>query len=117
MGVREGGAAGRGRVFGGGAGREHVEGGILPRGVGLEEVRRLARPAGLAEAVAAANLRLPDYAQVRRWVIAEEPFSIANGLLTANGRPRRTRILARYGAALEALYRDQPEFEPSMENA
>ena len=74
-------------------------------------------PAGLAEAVACANLRLPDYAQVRRWLVAPEPFSVANGLLTANGRPRRARILAEYGARLEALYRAEPDFEPIMENA
>jgi long-chain acyl-CoA synthetase len=74
-------------------------------------------PAGIAEAVASANLRLPDYAQVRRWLVAPEPFSVANGLLTANGRPRRARILAEYGARLEALYRAEPDFEPIMESA
>jgi hypothetical protein len=33
-----------------------------------------------------------------------EPFTPANGLLTANGRPRRDRILARHGALIAALY-------------
>lgn len=74
-------------------------------------------PAGIAEAVASANLRLPDYAQVRRWLVASEPFSVANGLLTANGRPRRARIMAEYGARLEALYRAEPDFEAILENA
>lgn len=73
--------------------------------------------AGIAEAVASANLRLPDYAQVRRWLVAREPFSVANGLLTANGRPRRARILAEYGVRLEALYRAEPGFAMNMENA
>jgi long-subunit acyl-CoA synthetase (AMP-forming) len=74
-------------------------------------------PAAIAEAVGSANRRLPDYAQVRRWLLAPEPFSVANGLLTPNGRPRRARILAEYGARLEALYRDEPDFEPTLENA
>jgi len=74
-------------------------------------------PAGIAEAVACANLRLPDYAQVRRWLVAREPFSVANGLLTANGRPRRARIMTEYGVRLEELYRAEPDFESILENA
>lgn len=73
--------------------------------------------AEIAEAVASANLRLPDYAQVRRWLVAPEPFSVANGLLTANGRPRRARILAEYGVRLEGLYRAETDFETILENA
>lgn len=46
--------------------------------------------------VAAANQTLPDYAQVHDWQIAEHPFTSANGLLTANGRLRRSALLARY---------------------
>jgi len=54
-------------------------------------------------AVATANRRLPDYAQVRRWARLQEPMTPASGLLTANGRPRRAAILDRYGALLESL--------------
>jgi long-chain acyl-CoA synthetase len=54
---------------------------------------------------------------VRRWLLAAEPFSVANGLLTANGRPRRASILAEYGTQLEALYRDLTDLEPTLENA
>ncbi|MCY1339654.1 2-succinylbenzoate--CoA ligase [compost metagenome] len=54
--------------------------------------------ATLAESVAQCNAALPDYAQVHLWVRLAEPFSSANGLLTANGRPRRAAILQRYGA-------------------
>lgn len=50
----------------------------------------------LASSVAAANQSLPDYARVSRWIRLSEPFTPANGLLTANGRPRREAILARY---------------------
>jgi long-subunit acyl-CoA synthetase (AMP-forming) len=56
--------------------------------------------------IAAANSRLPGYAQVRRWVRAPEPFAFANGLLTSNGRLRRAEILRRHGALLDALYRE-----------
>jgi long-subunit acyl-CoA synthetase (AMP-forming) len=59
--------------------------------------------------IAAANARLPDYAQVRRWVRAPEPFSFENGLLTSNGRLRRRDILGRHGALIDALYRDAIE--------
>ena len=52
--------------------------------------------AQLATAVAAANAGLPDYAQVHAWTRLQEPFTAANGLLTANGRPRRDAIVARY---------------------
>lgn len=53
-------------------------------------------------AVARANTRLPDYAQVRQWVRMPEEPSLANGLLTANGRLRRESVLARFGRLLEA---------------
>jgi long-subunit acyl-CoA synthetase (AMP-forming) len=67
---------------------------------------RDADDAAVERAVAAANAALPDYAQVRRWMRAPEPFSPANGLLTANGRLRRAAIHARYAALLDELYRE-----------
>jgi long-subunit acyl-CoA synthetase (AMP-forming) len=63
--------------------------------------------AAIERAIAAANARLPDYAQVRRWVRSPQPFSLANGLLTANGRLRRREITGRYGTLLDSLYRDE----------
>ncbi|TDF82635.1 AMP-binding protein [Pseudomonas sp. H9] len=50
----------------------------------------------LATAVAQANQTLPDYARVQRWTRLSQPFTSANGLLTANGRPRREAIVAQY---------------------
>ena len=58
----------------------------------------------VAAAVAAANGRLPDYARVARWFRADSPFTFAGGELTANGRPVRDVVLARYGAQIESLY-------------
>jgi long-subunit acyl-CoA synthetase (AMP-forming) len=66
--------------------------------------------ATLARGIAAANARLPEYAQVRRWLRAAEPFSFDNGLLTSNGRLRRAAILQRYDRKLDALYRDETDF-------
>jgi long-subunit acyl-CoA synthetase (AMP-forming) len=59
--------------------------------------------AALARDVYAANARLPDYARVRGWVRAAAPFTAANGLATANGRPRREAIWRTYGERLDAL--------------
>ena len=62
--------------------------------------------AEIERGIAAANHRLPGYAQVRRWARAPEPFSFQNGLLTSNGRLRRAAILERHGALLAPLYDD-----------
>ncbi|PIQ12698.1 MAG: long-chain acyl-CoA synthetase [Hydrogenophilales bacterium CG_4_9_14_3_um_filter_59_35] len=63
----------------------------------------------VAEAVAAANAGLPDYARVGRWILAEESFTPANGQLTANGRPRREAIWAAYASRIEYLYQQEEE--------
>jgi long-subunit acyl-CoA synthetase (AMP-forming) len=59
--------------------------------------------AALGRQVAAANARLPDYAQVRGWVRAESRFTWQNGLATYNGRPRREVIWQAYRERLNAL--------------
>lgn len=65
----------------------------------------------IAAAVARANSRLPDYAQLRQWAVVSTPFTFANGLLTANGRPRRARILKVHTGTLESLYPKTGETE------
>jgi long-subunit acyl-CoA synthetase (AMP-forming) len=60
--------------------------------------------AAIGQAITAANARLPEYAQVRHWARAPEPFTLQNGLLTSNGRLRREAILERHGALLAPLY-------------
>lgn len=55
-------------------------------------------------AVQAANATLPSYAQVRRWARAPQPFTFADGTLTANGRLRRREIHARCASLLGSLY-------------
>jgi long-subunit acyl-CoA synthetase (AMP-forming) len=61
--------------------------------------------AQIDRAIDEANERLPAYAQVRRWALLPETLSFANGLLTANGRPRRAAIAARHAPLIDALYR------------
>jgi acyl-CoA synthetase (AMP-forming)/AMP-acid ligase II len=61
-------------------------------------VPRPGRAAGLAGAVEAANARLPDYARVGAFVVADEPFRRDNGLLTRGGTPDRAAIAARHVA-------------------
>jgi long-chain acyl-CoA synthetase len=51
------------------------------------------------------NATLPHYKQIRAFAILPEPFTIENGLLTANGKLRREAILARYAAQIDSLYR------------
>jgi long-chain acyl-CoA synthetase len=60
--------------------------------------------AAFTEAVARANVTLPDYARVRRWVPAECPFDPVSGTATPNGRPLRGAIESLHRAAIAAAY-------------
>jgi long-subunit acyl-CoA synthetase (AMP-forming) len=77
--------------------RPHLAALIVPRHGGVTD-------ADIAAAVAATNAGLPEYARVRRHAVVREPFTVASGLLTTNGRPRRERIHARHEALLNELY-------------
>jgi long-chain acyl-CoA synthetase len=61
--------------------------------------------AGVAEAVERVNVRLTAIERVRRFALAPDGFTIANGLLTPTLKVRRSAVLARHREALEALYR------------
>ncbi len=63
-------------------------------------------PAAIEAALDRANRRLPDYAQVRAWITAAEPFTPINGMSTANGRLRRPEIFGKYAARIDALYQN-----------
>jgi long-subunit acyl-CoA synthetase (AMP-forming) len=58
----------------------------------------------IAAAVARANARLPDYAQVRRWACVPDSPAELNQLLTNNGRLRRDAVLRRHGPRLHSLF-------------
>jgi long-chain acyl-CoA synthetase len=50
------------------------------------------------------NAGLPHYKQVRAFYIYTQPFSIENGLLTANGKLKRDLIAARLKEEIEEMY-------------
>ena len=55
-------------------------------------------------ALDAVNPGLPHYKQVRAFHVSSEPFSIENGLLTANGKLKRDLIAARFKDEIEEMY-------------
>ena len=58
----------------------------------------------LAHAVHSVNQHLPDYAQVTHWIVAKQPFSTANQLMSPSGCIQRARIYAEYQTQIEPLY-------------
>jgi long-chain acyl-CoA synthetase len=56
-------------------------------------------------AVDRANKKLQPAERVRRYVLAREPFSLANEQMTATLKVRRHKVREAYGADLETLYR------------
>ena len=55
-------------------------------------------------AMDAVNPELPHYKQVRAFHVHLEPFSIENGLLTANGKLKRDLIAAHLQSEIEEMY-------------
>jgi long-chain acyl-CoA synthetase len=55
-------------------------------------------------ALDAVNPELPHYKQVRAFFLRVEPFSIENGMLTANGKLKRDLISARMKNEIEEMY-------------
>jgi long-chain acyl-CoA synthetase len=55
-------------------------------------------------AIDAVNPTLPHYKQVRAFRIIKEPFTIENGLLTANGKLKRDLITQRFQPQIEEMY-------------
>jgi long-chain acyl-CoA synthetase len=59
---------------------------------------------GVQSAIESVNSGLPHYKQIRAFLVLPEPLSQENGLLTANGKPRRDAIAARFATEIEELY-------------
>jgi long-chain acyl-CoA synthetase len=53
------------------------------------------------------NAELPHYKRIRAFYICNEPFTIENGLLTANGKLKREAIALRLKKQIEDLYRSK----------
>lgn len=60
----------------------------------------------IAQDIRRINQHLPDYARVQKFIVAAEPFTPTNQLLTDNGRVRRAAILGQYLSAIAAIYSD-----------
>lgn len=58
----------------------------------------------LAAAVDRINAKLSPIERIRRFAIADEPFTTDNAMLTASLKIRRHKIRERYGEALERLF-------------
>src|SRR5581483_11151700 len=58
----------------------------------------------MQSAIDAVNPSLPHYKQVRAFRILGEPFTIDNGLLTANGKLKRDLISQLFSSEIEAMY-------------
>ena len=58
----------------------------------------------LQQSVAKVNQTLPDYAQIKQFVLAEAPFSVSNQQLTPNNRLKRDAIWRAYEHSINALY-------------
>ncbi len=52
------------------------------------------------------NNRLPHYKQVRKFHISPEPFTVENGLLTANRKVRRVAVEQFYRQQIDTLYEE-----------
>lgn len=59
------------------------------------------------------NSQLPHYQRIRAFHLHAEPFTVENGLLTANGKMKRDVIAARLQAEIEDLYRQRPVGNPA----
>ena len=50
------------------------------------------------------NATLPHYRKIRRFHAEPQPFTIENGLLTANGKLKRDAIAARFAVEIARMY-------------
>jgi long-chain acyl-CoA synthetase len=57
--------------------------------------------------IARLNEGMPHYRKIHRFHVSREPFSIENGLLTANGKLRRDAIAAHFTKEIEKMYAKQ----------
>jgi long-chain acyl-CoA synthetase len=58
----------------------------------------------VAQVLERVNAQLSPVEKVRRFILAAEPFTVDNGMLTPTLKIRRHKIREAYGAALDALY-------------
>jgi long-chain acyl-CoA synthetase len=55
------------------------------------------------------NARLPHYRQIRAFHLADGPFTVESGMLTANGKLKRDAIAAHFRSQIEEMYRKRAQ--------
>jgi len=60
-------------------------------------------------AIEAMNARLPHYRQIRAFHLADEPFTVEGGMLTANGKLKRDATAAHFRSQIEEMYRKRAQ--------
>ena len=61
-------------------------------------------PETVQAAIDQLNHELPHYRRLRKFYIAPEPFSVENGLLTANQKLKRGAVEKRYASEIQGMY-------------
>lgn len=61
----------------------------------------------LLDSIAERIKDFPGYAQVRRVLVIDEPWTVENGLLTPTLKPKREKILQTYAQQIDELYSEQ----------
>ncbi len=84
--------------------KPHLVALIVPDPALAEEVEGDQLRARIDAALERVNTRLSPIERVRRFTLADAPFSVESGELTPTMKTRRHAVLARYGDALLALY-------------
>ena len=79
--------------------RENKAAGEMADWVKLEPFQKT-----MAAAIERVNKSLSNLEKIRRFILAAEPFTIENEMLTPSMKIRRHKIRERHGAALDALY-------------
>jgi long-chain acyl-CoA synthetase len=60
--------------------------------------------AAIQSAIDVLNQELPHYRRVRKFLLSPEPFSVENGLLTANQKLKRNAVEKHYASQIDGLY-------------
>jgi long-chain acyl-CoA synthetase len=66
-------------------------------------------PVNVISQIARLNDTLPHYRKIQKFHVEPKPFTIDDGLLTANGKLKRDAIAARYSKEIEGMYAKSAE--------
>jgi long-chain acyl-CoA synthetase len=69
-----------------------------------EEARAEARRALVQRRIDRVNAELAKYETIKKFVIIDEPLTVESGMLTPTLKPKRKKIVERWGDRLQALY-------------